>query len=455
MAAFEPFIGGGLTFVVWDVCGVFRGKLVPVLLAISVNGAGVALKACGGEVLNFATHLSASAGGASSRCTIRVGRVLTLGSVAPSSVRSYVVTSIIPSITGDMDHTITGLYRVIPLILNPNVGANLGVGVSGPTRLNTSLITNTINTVSACGVPYIVVSVNATAAIDILSGSDTFLNNIVTTNIELALGTLSRGATLLPSVPVRTPGSIINGGAVRYVRSNLILNATTVLSNLLRHVRTGLNRAPAIITANKLSGRVVARYGRNVVCGRGLLLRNLYTVCRGGRWNGSYFELAGIRLIDLDGLWCCCRLRSLQNDVKNGWGIGYGGGVEGLRAYFKHRCSHCYGYVTVYQFNRRVFQSIFGNDYPYARYCQYDTLQCERQYVTQLYFQQYHFGFKQYGFIFIFQYYKGLCRHAFGKCPIQSCNESYLRTSWGNWQVIDNCYYNSFVSSNGCHDFFT
>lgn len=205
-----------------------------------------------------------------------------------SSVSNNVVSDIIPTLIHALGGTIVLIYNGRLVVINPKVGAKLGVGLSGPTRVNTSLIIKSITIVGGCPLPTILFSVNATAATSIVSGGNTRLNNTVVYNIGATVGSLTDNATRLPRVSVSTPSGVVNTGAVSTVGYKSIVNATTVVRNVISHFRRRLNRGTAIILANKLTGTVSGTLGVRTIISRGLLLSNLGVVCGGGGgWVGS------------------------------------------------------------------------------------------------------------------------------------------------------------------------
>ncbi len=264
----------------WGSC--VKKNIDLVILTVSVKGAGVILNKFLRSGLRFITEVTASTSGARSRCTAGVGDVLALRGISGGRMDNAVVSSIIPPLGNVFGHTMGVICKVSPVLIKPKVGAKVGLHYSSPSSIKTSLVYNYITTRRLCNDPTLVVSVKATAGVVILSGDKAFANTSVVPKMGLTLGALTRNATRLPRVDLRTPGSIVNGGAVSYVEDNTILKGTDVLSNVVSHFGRRVNRDLPICTAKNVTPVVVPCYGRGVVLGRGLVLRNLGVLCGGG-----------------------------------------------------------------------------------------------------------------------------------------------------------------------------
>lgn len=266
-----------------------------VVLTVSIKGAGVMIKYVSSLGACFVRHLSAGHAGARLRCTISLGGILSVCRVGGARVRNYVVSSMIPRVAGVIGLTTRGVLGGGTVILKPNMGAKLGVVVSGPKRLNTSRITSTITKVTNCPIPLVLVSVKATAATSIIGDGGRCMNKVVLPNMKISLSTLATETSRLDKVDVSTPERIVKGGAVRYVGDKILCDGTTTLSKVVSEVRRRLKRGTAMITANNLTGGVIPRYGERVVLSRRLLLENLLVVCRGGGWRYVYVRVGAIR----------------------------------------------------------------------------------------------------------------------------------------------------------------
>lgn len=159
-------------------------------MTISVNGAGVILNFLSNSSVVNACQVAAGSGRASSRCNLVVARFLTLDNLHPSSVSSIVVTSIIPGIVRSFHTDVVGFLGVGPVIINPKVGANVGVHVSSPGSLNSSYLTSYINTCCACNNPILITSFNATAAFGCIGSRNIVAYNLVAANVHATTTTL-------------------------------------------------------------------------------------------------------------------------------------------------------------------------------------------------------------------------------------------------------------------------
>lgn len=195
---------------------------------------------------------------------------------------NVVVSSMIPPVVFSLREVYRGCFRIGPLIINPKVGANLGVGCRGPERMNTSHVIGTVTTVRRCKDPLIVISFKATAACYCVGRGGRCVNNTVTPKVKVSARTLCSHTTGLPEVRVTHPSRVIKGGAMSTVRTKVLCNCINRIRNVMGEVGSRTSRGPAIVTAKNLTNLVTRRSSVVSIISPFLALGNLRVVCGQG-----------------------------------------------------------------------------------------------------------------------------------------------------------------------------
>jgi type III pantothenate kinase len=169
--------------------------------------------------------------------------------IQPGAVSGAVISSVVPTITRELQLQCEGWLRVTPLVVSSNLKLGIKIAIDKPRDVGADRICNAAAAFELIHGPAIVVDLGTATKIEAIDGDGTFLGGSIAPGLGTSLDALVSRAAQLFSVDLKLPDRAIGINTVQAVQSGLVLGHLAMIEGMVSRFRQVLgNDAIVILT---------------------------------------------------------------------------------------------------------------------------------------------------------------------------------------------------------------
>jgi len=166
-----------------------------------------------------------------------------------SSVKTIVVSSVVPGLTEKIQNVVKSLFDKEPITLGPAVYAKLPLSILSPHEIGSDLVANAVAAYFKLKLTCIVVDFGTALTFTTVSGDGKILGVSIVPGLRTALKSLSQNTAKLFDVPLEMPQSALGTNTVTAIQTGIVIGYEGLVKNMVGAIRKELGTdCPAIAT---------------------------------------------------------------------------------------------------------------------------------------------------------------------------------------------------------------
>ena len=245
------------------------------LLAIDIGNTNITLGAYDNDVLRFTARLATAHGTTSDQYAVEIKNILELHGLQAARIEDCIISSVVPSVGGAVSNAVSLLCNIVPLELGPGVKTGLNIRIDNPAQLGADLVAGAVGAISDYTLPCVVIDMGTASTISVIDGNGSYLGGVISAGVRLTLKALCENTSLLPSIDISAPKSVIGTNTVDCMKSGLIYGTAAMLDGLLDKISDELGEIPTVVATGGLSREIITHCNNEIIYNPNLLLDGL------------------------------------------------------------------------------------------------------------------------------------------------------------------------------------
>lgn len=175
------------------------------------------------------------------------------GEIAPSSLTSVIIASVVPMLEDALLGLCTRYIGMEPLMVDGRMELGIEVKVDPPTAAGADRLANAVAAGEKYGRPAVVVDMGTATTFDVIDAEGAYLGGVITPGIVAAAEELYRRAARLAEVDMHPPRSVIGSTTEESLRSGLYLGTLAMIDGIVERIAAELGQEPTLIFTGGLS----------------------------------------------------------------------------------------------------------------------------------------------------------------------------------------------------------
>ena len=230
------------------------------LLAIDIGNTNIVLGVFDGEKLLVSWRLTTLRERTADELGLLIDGVFAHSRIERVAVRSIVLGSVVPPLTGTMQEMTRRYFGVTALTLEPGTKTGMPILYDQPSEVGADRIVNAIAAYEQFGRhamrPMIVVDFGTATTFDAITAKGEYLGGAICPGVQISADALFQRAARLPRIDVRKPAQTIGRTTIGAMESGLFYGYVGLVEGLVRRMGAELGGKPLCVATGGLAGTI-------------------------------------------------------------------------------------------------------------------------------------------------------------------------------------------------------
>jgi type III pantothenate kinase len=215
------------------------------LLAIDIGNSNIVLGVFDGSRLLESWRLATVRDRTADEIGLLVDALVARSRVEKAAIRSVIISSVVPPLTGTMREMTTRYFGVSPLTIDP-ASTQLGMPIlyEQPSEVGADRIVNGVAAYEkfgrAAGQPLLVVDFGTATTFDAITAKGEYLGGAICPGVQISADALFQKAARLPRFEVQKPAQAIGRNTIGAMQAGLFYGYVGLVEGLIRRMTTEL-----------------------------------------------------------------------------------------------------------------------------------------------------------------------------------------------------------------------
>lgn len=248
------------------------------LLAVDIGNTNITLGAYDSSLLSFTARIATDERKTADQYAAEIKSLLNLYGFDSDDIEDCIIASVVPAVGKSISNAISNLCHVVPLMLGPGVKTGLNIKIDNPAQLGADLVAAAVGALDAYTMPCVIIDMGTASTISVLDKNGAFLGGVIAAGVRLTLKALTENTSLLPSIPIEAPSSVIGANTVESMQSGLVFGTAAMLDGLLEMISCQLGENPTVVATGGLSKEIITLCKTDIIYNENLVLDGLRVI---------------------------------------------------------------------------------------------------------------------------------------------------------------------------------
>lgn len=230
------------------------------LLAIDIGNTNIVLGVFDGARLRESWRLATMRERTADELGLLVDALFTYSRIDRAAVRSIILGSVVPPLTGTMREMAERYFGVAALTIEPGTKTGMPILYEQPSEVGADRIVNGIAAYELFGKsahrPLIVVDFGTATTFDAITENGEYLGGAICPGVQISADALFQRAARLPRIDVRKPAQTIGRTTIGAMESGLFYGYVGLVEGLVRRMGAELGGRAICVATGGLAGTI-------------------------------------------------------------------------------------------------------------------------------------------------------------------------------------------------------
>ena len=245
------------------------------ILAIDAGNTTIVIGCIEGDEVLFMERLTTKLKRTRTEFTISIKSILRLHNIDESSITGAIVSSVVPQIVDDVTDSVKALTGVEVLRVGPGIKTGLNIVIDNPAQLGSDLLADGVAAAAKYGAPVIVIDMGTATTVSLIEEGDKYVGGIILPGVVTSFDALVANTSLLQSVGIEAPGSVLGKNTIDCLKSGLIFGNAAAIDGLIDRIEEEKGLEMKIVATGGISHKVIPYCRHEIVLDEELLIYGL------------------------------------------------------------------------------------------------------------------------------------------------------------------------------------
>lgn len=235
------------------------------LLTMDVENTCITLGCFDGDKLCFSAGLSAVRSKTAEEYAIAIRDVLELYRVDLRKVKSAILSSVVPGLTGVMKAALALLLGTEPLVVGPGVKTGLNIRMDHPASVGTDLVALMVSAIGEYPAPLVVANLGTATTLLAADNRGSYVGAVIAPGPITSMDALAETCDQLPVVALEAPREVLGKNTVDSMKSGAVYGMAAMLDGLVDRAETQLGQKCTVIVTGAYAAEIAPHCHREMI----------------------------------------------------------------------------------------------------------------------------------------------------------------------------------------------
>ena len=246
------------------------------ILAIDAGNTNIVLGCVEDGKVLFSGRIATDSLKTDMELAVIIKNIFSLNDIDASTFEGAVISSVVPPLNESLKSAVRLVTGKEAYEVSGNEGLDLAI--DEPDRLGKDLIVGAIAALDEFKPPIVMIDMGTATTIFVIDRNSRFLGGVIMPGIMISQKALSSIASLLPSISLSAPKSVIGKNTVDSMNSGAVFGNAAMLDGMIDRIEEELGDKVTAIATGGLSRFIAAQCKHKITYDENLLLKGLWLI---------------------------------------------------------------------------------------------------------------------------------------------------------------------------------
>ncbi len=246
------------------------------ILALDVGNSNIVIGCIEDGKIVFDGRLTTNSSKTDMEFAVMLKNILTINNINPTSFDGAIISSVVPPMNQALKTAVRLVIGKEPIMVSGAEG--LKVDLDDPTQLGNDLVVGAVTVLNDFKPPIILIDMGTATTIFAIDKTGTYVGGAIMPGLMISQHALSSATSLLPSISLETPKSVIGKNTIDAMQSGAILGYASMIDGMIEKIENELGEKTTIVATGGLSKCIIENCKRDIIYDKDLLLRGLWLI---------------------------------------------------------------------------------------------------------------------------------------------------------------------------------
>ena len=246
------------------------------ILALDVGNTNIVIGCIDDGKIIFDGRLTTHSYKTDMEFAVMLKNILTINNIDVKSFDGAIISSVVPPIDKALKTAVELVIGKKPITLDGCEG--LKVALDDPSQLGSDLIVGAVTVLNDFPPPITLIDMGTATTIFVIDKTGTYIGGAIIPGVMISQQALSETTSLLPSISLETPESVIGKNTIDAMQSGAILGSASMLDGMIDKIEEELGEKTTVVATGGLSKSIVKNCRHDIIYDADLLLRGLWLI---------------------------------------------------------------------------------------------------------------------------------------------------------------------------------
>ncbi|MCR4718352.1 MAG: type III pantothenate kinase [Firmicutes bacterium] len=246
------------------------------ILAVDVGNTNIVLGCIENGKIIFSGRLTTDAQKTDMELAVILNNIFSLNNINPLGFEGAIISSVVPPIN-------KALKSAIKLITGKDAYEvhgceDLKVAIDDPNQLGNDLVVGAVAVLDEFKPPIVLIDMGTATTIFVIDKDGRYLGGSIMPGIMISQKALSSVASLLPSISLDAPKSVIGANTVDSMNSGAVFGNASMLDGMIDRIESELGEKVTAVSTGGLSRFITSHCRHEIIYDEDLLLKGLWLI---------------------------------------------------------------------------------------------------------------------------------------------------------------------------------
>ena len=226
------------------------------LLAVDIGNTNIALGLFDGKDLIQHWKIRSEQQKTTDEYEIILLNLLSLAQLEAKSIRSVIISSVVPPLTPVFQSLSQDFLNINPLVVGPGLKTGMSILYENPQDVGADRVVASVAAFDKYGGPAIIVDFGTATTFDVISKDGEYLGGAIAPGIQIAAEALYLKTAKLPRIEIKKPKNAIGRTTVTSMQSGLYFGYIGLISNIIDEISNELGEGIKIIATGSFASQI-------------------------------------------------------------------------------------------------------------------------------------------------------------------------------------------------------
>lgn len=248
------------------------------LLAIDIGNTNIVIGCIKNDNILFNERVATDHKATDLEYAIRLKTIIEIHNIDRREIEAAVLSSVVPSVTGEVVRAVRKLFGIEPLVVEPGVKTGLRIMIDNPAQLGSDLVVDAVAGISFYTPPLVIIDMGTATTISVIDKDGSYRGGQIIPGMRTSLDALTSRAAQLSKVRLEKPAHVIGANTAECMQSGIMHYTASGIDGCIDRIEEELGYNCTVIATGGLSGLIVPLCRHEIIYDNDLLVKGLMVI---------------------------------------------------------------------------------------------------------------------------------------------------------------------------------